>query len=84
VDRAALGLPSDEAFIAQYCARMGLPGIEKFGFYLAFCFFRMGAIIQGVKKRALDGNASDPERAAKLGSFVPMFAKAGLEAANRG
>ncbi|WP_294230482.1 phosphotransferase family protein [uncultured Shimia sp.] len=84
VDRAALGLPTDEEFIAAYCTRMGLPGIEKFGFYLAFCFFRMGAIIQGVKKRALDGNASDPERAAKLGSFVPMFAMAGLEATKRG
>lgn len=84
VDRAALGLPSDEDFIAAYCDRMGLPGIEKFGFYLAFCFFRMGAIIQGVKKRALDGNASDPERAAQLGSFVPMFAMAGMEAAKRG
>ncbi|MDA5557958.1 phosphotransferase [Shimia sp. MMG029] len=84
VDRAALGLPSDEAFIAAYCQRVGLPGIKKFGFYLAFCFFRMAAIIQGVKKRALDGNASDPERAAKLGSFVPMFAQAGLEAAKRG
>ncbi|CUH52217.1 phosphotransferase family protein [Shimia marina] len=84
VDRAALGLPTDEEFIASYCVRMGLPGIEKFGFYLAFCFFRMAAIIQGVKKRALDGNASDPERAAKLGSFVPMFAMAGLEATQRG
>lgn len=84
VDRTALGLPTDDAFIAAYCERMGLPGIEKFGFYLAFCFFRMGAIIQGVKKRALDGNASDPERAAKLGSFVPMFAVAGLEATKRG
>lgn len=84
VDRAALGLPTDEEFIAAYCKRMGLPGIEKFGFYLAFCFFRMGAIIQGVKKRALDGNASDPERATKLGTFVPMFAMAGLEASKRG
>ncbi|MBO6898486.1 MAG: phosphotransferase family protein [Shimia sp.] len=84
VDRAVLGLPTDEDFIAAYCKRMGLPGIEKFGFYLAFCFFRMGAIIQGVKKRALDGNASDPERAAKLGAFVPMFAMAGLEASKRG
>ena len=63
---------------------MGLPGIEKFGFYLAFCFFRMAGIIQGVKKRALDGNASDPERAKRLGGFVPMFATAGLEAAKRG
>ncbi len=84
VDRAALGLPSDEEFIAAYCARMNLPGIERFGFYLAFCFFRMGAIIQGVKKRALDGNASDPARAAKLGGFVPMFAMAGLGAAKNG
>jgi len=84
VNRAALGLPTDDAFIAAYCQRMGLPGIEKFGFYLAFCFFRMGAIIQGVKKRALDGNASDPKRAAKLGAFVPMFAQAGLEASKRG
>jgi len=84
VDRAALGIPSDREFIGQYCARMGLPGIEKFGFYLAFCFFRMAAIIQGVKKRGLDGNASDPERAAKMGTYVPLFAQAGLEATKHG
>ncbi|MEO9463806.1 MAG: phosphotransferase family protein, partial [Marinomonas sp.] len=76
----ALGIPSDAAFIAAYCQRMGLPGIDRFGFYLAFCFFRMGAIIQGVLKRALDGNASDPDRAMQLGAFVPQFARAGLEA----
>lgn len=84
VDRAALGIPTDRAFIGAYCARMGLPGIERFGFYLAFCFFRMAAIIQGVKKRGLDGNASDPERAAKMGTYVPLFANAGLEATKHG
>ncbi|SFM58029.1 phosphotransferase family protein [Shimia aestuarii] len=84
VDRASLGIPTDQAFITAYCQRMGLPGIDRFGFYLAFCFFRMGAIIQGVLKRALDGNASDPERAMRLGAFVPRFAKAGLEAAKHG
>lgn len=81
VDRAAHGLMSDEEFVDAYCARRNLPGIDKFGFYLAFCFFRMGGILQGVLKRALDGNASNPDRANKLGSFVPMFAKAGLDAA---
>lgn len=81
VDRKSLGIPSDEAFIAAYCARMGLAGIDRFGFYLAFSFFRMGAILQGVMKRALDGNASEPERAMRLGAFVPKFAEAGLEAA---
>jgi aminoglycoside phosphotransferase (APT) family kinase protein len=81
VDRKALGIPEDQAFIDAYCARMGLPGIDRFGFYLAFCFFRMAAILQGVKRRALEGNASNPERALELGAFVPAFAEGGLAAA---
>jgi aminoglycoside phosphotransferase (APT) family kinase protein len=81
INRADLGLPSDEAFVAAYCQRMGIAGIDRFGFYLAFCFFRMAAILQGVLKRSLDGNASDPERAARMGQFVPLFAMAGLKAA---
>lgn len=84
VDRAALGLPSDAEFIARYCERRGLPGIDDFGFYLSFSFFRMAAIIQGVLKRALDGNASNPERGIKLGAYVPVFARHGLEALERG
>ena len=80
IDRAALGLPSDEEFIAAYCGRRGIREIEFFGFFLAFCFFRMAAILQGVLKRALDGNASNPERARKLGRYVPVFAERGLEA----
>jgi aminoglycoside phosphotransferase (APT) family kinase protein len=81
VDRAALGLWSDQQFIDTYCARRRLAGIDDFNFYLAFCFFRMAAILQGVKKRALDGNASDPDRGHKLGAYVPHFARAGLKAA---
>ncbi len=80
LDRASLGLPSDEEFIAKYCERRGLDGIENFGFYLSFCFFRMAGIIQGVLKRALDGNASNPERALQLGKHVPQFAEHGLKA----
>lgn len=83
IDRKLLGLPSDEAFIAAYCQRRGLPGIDNFGFYLAFCFFRMAGIIQGVLKRALDGNASNPERARKVGQYVPVFAQAGLDVLNK-
>ncbi|MBY6042656.1 phosphotransferase family protein [Phaeobacter italicus] len=80
VDRAALGLPSDAEFIDRYCARRGLAGIDRFGYYLAFSFFRMAAILQGVRKRGLDGNASNPEHAARLGAYVPEFARAGLAA----
>jgi aminoglycoside phosphotransferase (APT) family kinase protein len=84
LDRAALGLPTDEEFIVAYCRRRGLAGIDNFGFYLAFCFFRMAGIIQGVLKRGLDGNASNPERAMKLGAFVPVFAQHGLDALRKG
>jgi len=81
IDREAQGLMSDAEFIARYCERRGIPEIPGFGFYLAFTFFRMGGILQGVLKRAIDGNASNPERARKLGGFVPVFARAGLDAA---
>ncbi|MEM7211137.1 MAG: phosphotransferase family protein, partial [Pseudomonadota bacterium] len=84
IDRAALGLPSDQDFIARYCKRRGLPGIDRFGFYLAFAFFRMAGILQGVAKRAQDGNASNPEHARKLGGYVPLFAQNGLKALDRG
>ena len=81
VDRAAAGLWSDERFIDMYCHRRGLGSIDGFGYYLAFSYFRMAAILQGVKKRALDGNAADPERGLKLGTHVPEFARQGLATA---
>ncbi|OUS19945.1 phosphotransferase family protein [Rhodobacterales bacterium 59_46_T64] len=81
IDRKAEGLMTDEEFIEAYCTRRGIGEIDKFGFYLAFTLFRMGGIIQGVYKRALDGNASNPEHALKLGAAVPRFAAHGLAAA---
>lgn len=84
VDRAAQGLPTDEAFVAAYAERMGLARVPRLGFYLAFAFFRMGAILQGVRRRALDGNASDPERGLRMGAYVPRFAEGGLTAARDG
>ncbi|MFW8636350.1 phosphotransferase family protein [Cribrihabitans pelagius] len=78
--RAALGLPEDAEFIAAYCDRRGLPGVERFGYCLGFSFFRMAAILQGVRKRALDGAASNREHALRLGAYVPEFARQGLQA----
>ena len=79
VDRAALGLPSEEDYIAAYCRRRGLGGIGNWTFFLAFSFFRLAAICQGVYKRALDGNASNPERAMLYGEEVKLLARLAVE-----
>ncbi|MBS1302908.1 phosphotransferase family protein [Loktanella sp. SALINAS62] len=80
VDRGALGLPSDDEFVARYCEGRGIARIDNLGFYVAFCFFRMAAILQGVFRRSLDGNASNPEGGRRAEQLVPQFAKGGLAA----
>ena len=74
IDRKAIGLPSEEEYVAAYCERRKIGGIDNWHFYLAFCFFRLLAILQGVYKRSLDGNASNPQRAKSYGAAVPVLA----------
>lgn len=73
VDRAALGIPTEDEYVEMYCRRMGIDRIPRWNFYLVFSFFRLAAILQGVRKRAMDGNASN-ERAMKLGEMVQPLA----------
>ena len=68
-DRNALGVPGEQAIIEQYGEFRRLPAIENWHFYLAFSYFRMAAICQGVYKRGLDGNASS-KRALEMGRIV--------------
>ena len=79
LDRKAIGVPTEEEYVEAFCKRAGLSGIPNWDFYIAFNFFRLAAIIQGVKKRALDGNGSNPERGLAMGGMVPVLAEAGLE-----
>ncbi|WOJ96159.1 phosphotransferase [Congregibacter brevis] len=76
-DRGALGIPSDEEYIAAYCERTGRTDIAHWNFYLVFCFFRLAAILQGVKKRSLIGTASSAEADAK-GALVEPLAEMGV------
>lgn len=77
IDRKALGLPSEEEYIQQYCQRTGRDGIEHWNFYIVFCFFRLAAILQGIKKRAQIGTASSAEAASRAAMVTPL-AEAGL------
>ena len=81
IDRCAMGIPSEQEYVAMYCQRMGIKAITDWDFYLAFSFFRFAAILQGVKKRALDGNASS-ENASQLGELVKPLAVMAIQAIN--
>jgi len=78
IDRASLGIPTEEEYVAAYCKRMGITHIDNWTFYLAFSFFRLAAIVQGVAKRASQGNASN-EHANKVGAFVEPLAEMALK-----
>jgi aminoglycoside phosphotransferase (APT) family kinase protein len=78
VDRASLGIPDEQAYVASYCKLMGIDKITNWNFYLAFSFFRLAAIAQGVAKRAQDGNASNKE-AMKIGAIVQPLATYALQ-----
>jgi aminoglycoside phosphotransferase (APT) family kinase protein len=77
VDRESIGLPSDEDYVAAYCTRTHRGPIPNWNFYMAFCFFRIAAILQGIKKRVLVGTASSDE-AAQRGEQVVPLAELGL------
>lgn len=79
IDREAIGLPSEKEYVAAYCERRNIKQIENWQFYVGFCFFRLTAILQGVYKRSLDGNASNPEKAKQYGMAVPVLASLAME-----
>lgn len=55
------GIPSQDEFVAEYCRLTGRASIPDLNFYLAFSFFRMASILQGVYKRGIMGIASSTE-----------------------
>jgi len=73
LDREELGIPSEADYVARYSERSGI-AVDNWTFCLSFSFFRLAAILQGVYKRSLDGNASNPERAREIGQAVPQLA----------
>jgi aminoglycoside phosphotransferase (APT) family kinase protein len=77
------GVPKEDEFIAMYCERTGRARISGWNFYLAFGFFRLASIIQGVYKRGLQGNASSAS-ALNMKSVVDHTAEVGWMVAQRG
>lgn len=77
LDHKALGIPTEEEYIARYCERTGKTiRQEDFGFYLAYNMFRLAGILQGIMKRYVDGTASN-EQALKAGRSARPLAEMG-------
>jgi aminoglycoside phosphotransferase (APT) family kinase protein len=77
VDLEALGLPSEEEYIAAYCRRTGRDRIEHWDFYMAYNMFRLAGIAQGIMGRVVDGTAAS-QHALETGRRARPLAEAGF------
>jgi aminoglycoside phosphotransferase (APT) family kinase protein len=78
LDLAQLGIPGEAEYVRMYCKRTGREGIDPthWDFYLAYNLFRIAAILQGIRKRVVDGTAASAH-AQDAGSRAKPMAELG-------
>ena len=82
LDLEALRIPTLDEIVERYSARSGVPVADTLDWYFAYNLFRLAGIVQGIKKRVLDGTASHAN-AAEMAKRVPMLAEAAWKFAQR-
>jgi aminoglycoside phosphotransferase (APT) family kinase protein len=82
LDLVALGIPPLDEIVPRYSERAGVPVAERLDWYFAYNLFRLAGIVQGIKKRVMDGTASHAQ-AAEMAERVPMLASAAWDFAQR-
>jgi aminoglycoside phosphotransferase (APT) family kinase protein len=80
-DLPALGIPSEQEYLAAYCRRTGRE-VADIDVYMIFNMFRIAAILHGVLSRALQGNAASQDAIA-TGSRGKLVADVAWEMARR-
>lgn len=76
LDLGGLGIPTLEQATAYYCELTGRTSVPDLNWFFAYNLFRLVGIIQGIKKRALDGNASNANAVAAASRIVPLAQQA--------
>jgi aminoglycoside phosphotransferase (APT) family kinase protein len=71
-DLPALGIPTLTAYVDAYVERTGLDPRPHLPAYLAYNFFRIAAILQGIAGRVRDGTATSEHAAAKAQMVAPL------------
>ena len=82
LDLPALGIPTLDEIVERYSAGSGVPVADRLDWYFAYNLFRLAGIVQGIKKRVIDGTASHAQ-AAEMAARVPMLASAAWEFARK-
>jgi aminoglycoside phosphotransferase (APT) family kinase protein len=75
-DLETLGIPSVTDYVDLYVARTGLDPRPHLNAYLAYNFFRIAAILQGIIGRVRDGTATSEFAPAKAEMIRPLAEKA--------
>ena len=76
LDRKALGIPELEEVVERYSAATDRDGVPDMNWYFAYNFFRLAGIMQGIKKRVIDGTASSAHAKAMSERVSPLAEKA--------
>lgn len=80
IDLGEQGIPEEAAFMEIYCRQAGLEKIDQWPFFLAFSFFRLASILQGVYSRSFHGNANSTD-ARVVGARAGLMARTGCDIA---
>ena len=75
-DLRSLGIPSMTDYVDAYVARTGIDPRPHLAAYLAYNFFRIAAILQGIIGRVRDGTATSEFAPAKAEMIRPLAEKA--------
>jgi aminoglycoside phosphotransferase (APT) family kinase protein len=75
LDLPPLGVPSLDEIAERYSMRSGVAVVGQLDWYFAYNLFRLAGIVQGIKKRVIDGTASSA-KAAEMAARVPTLASA--------
>lgn len=76
-DLAELGIPQMAEYAETYLERVGKEGPLD-SFHVAFAFFRLAVIFEGVVSRAQSGDEAGRAEAKKLSKLIKSFARHGL------
>ncbi len=76
LDLVGLGIPTLDETVALYCKATGRTGVAGIDWYLAYNFFRLSAICQGIAGRVRDGTAASAQAVATAAKARPLAAQA--------